>query len=128
MTLTITGLADLRERLATFERNGPAIGRAAVAAGCAILAEAAKAAAPGSTKAEIGFYLRGKGTKTTGRVGFMQYPTPGQPKGGPHGIFLETGTKYILARHMVSAAMRQARPAALRAMTGNARKRIANPR
>lgn len=127
MTETLTGLADLREHLATLKRNGPAIGRAAVAAGCAILAEAAKGAAPGSTKTEIGFYLRGRGGKTTGRAGIMQYPTAGQPN-GPHLIFLETGTKYILARHLIAEAMRQAMPRALRAMTGNARKRIANPR
>lgn len=119
----MNGQSELSRKLKRLARGGPAIARSAVSAGLATMARAARKASPGAVKKEIGFYIRRKGDAVTGRAGLMQYPHRNKGK-GPHGLFLDIGTKYIVARHMITNALRESRPLAMKAAEKAARNKL----
>lgn len=120
----LTGVAETRSQLDALAKAGPSIGAASVRSGVNTMASAAKAAVPGGIKREIGGYVRIQGNQVIGRVGLMQYPNPGDTDPMPHGVFLESGTRYIAARHMIANAMQTARPQAEAAMKRTAARKI----
>lgn len=87
-----------------------------------VLKQAAVAAAIGGIKREVGGYVRKSGQEIVTRVGLLAIPVRGQR--GPHGVFLELGTKYIVARHMISIAMDVALSRAMDAASSAAEKKI----
>lgn len=113
---------DMSDKLRRLANAAPAIARASVGAGLSTLAKSAKRAAIGGIKQEVGWYIRRSGNKAWGRAGLMQYPERGQQ--GPHGLFIDLGTKYVTARHLIGAALGRAMPAARRAMERAAQSRI----
>lgn len=115
-------IAAKAERLRKLAKDAKKIARSAASAGLRVLSTAAKTAVPGTIKKEVGWYIRQDGTRAWGRAGLMQYPERGEQ--GPHGLFLDLGTKYIAARHYIANALKQAAPAARRAMKRTAASRI----
>lgn len=120
----LTGVAETQSQLDALAKAGPSIAAASVRSGVNTLASAAKQAVPGRIKLEIGGYVRIQGHQVIGRSGLMQYPNPGDTDPMPHGVFLEAGTRYIAARHMIANAMKTARPQAEAAMKRTAARKI----
>ena len=87
-----------------------------------VLKQAAVAAAIGGIKREVGGYVRQQGQNFISRVGLLAVPVRGQR--GPHGVFVELGTKYIVARHTISIAMDVALARAMDAAASAAEKKI----
>jgi HK97 gp10 family phage protein len=110
-SINTTGADDLLAKLDAIKNADAKLSRAAVGAAVRAFANAAKAAAPGSVKKEIRLTIRVKSGKITGRAGLMKIPKRGQ-RHGPHGVFLERGTKYITARRFINNALQAATPVA----------------
>lgn len=115
LKVTYRGFKEVDAKLSRLRRGSPAIARAAVNAGLAVLASAAKAAAPGTIGREIGWYVRGEGNHVHGRAGLMQFPNKGDGQNGPHGIYLDRGTKFIQARHFIGRALNSSMQRAIQA-------------
>jgi hypothetical protein len=116
-------VSELQDALDDVSSAGVEIAKAASWAVVGTLRKAAVSAAIGTIKREIGGYVKQVGEQVISRVGLMQFPKRGQKK-GPHGIYLETGTKYIVARHMISMAMDVAISRALDAAERAAEKKM----
>lgn len=106
----VTGADKLQARLDALQREGAKIAAASVRAGVNVLASAARDAVPGTIKEEIGSYVRIEGNRVRGAAGLMVFPRNGRLVRGlrPHGVYLEKGTRYIAARHMIARALRAA--------------------
>lgn len=123
----IAGIDQVQRELDRMRRDGVRIAAASVRAGVNVLVEAAVEAVPGQIKLEIGGYIRIRGTTVIGRAGLMVFPSKdgGLVRGlRPHGIYLEAGTRYIVARHWISSAMRTARPRAAAAMESAGQRKL----
>jgi hypothetical protein len=116
-------IQSVQDELDLMSRSGTDIAKSAAWAGVTVLKQAAIRSAIGTIKREIGGYVRQAGEEIVGKVGLMMFPKRGQKK-GPHGIYLESGTKYIVARHMISIAMNAAISRALDAAERAADKKI----
>ncbi len=101
-----------------------AIAMSAGYAGLGVLAKACRDAAPGSIKKEVGMFVRVSGNRVWGRVGLMKFPRPGDGQNGPHGVYLDQGTKFIAARHFIGNAISSAMPAARNAMQRAVQRKI----
>lgn len=124
MTVELRGADKFQERLAKLRDGEASIERATVVAGCIVMSDASKAAAPGSIKQECGFYVRRNGDRAVGKVGLMKFPRRGDGQNGPHGIYLEHGTKYITARRFIRSALQASRARAEVAMRQAAQRKI----
>lgn len=124
MTVELQGVDKFQARLAKLRDGEAAVERAAVVAGCIVMLDACKAAAPGSIKQECGFYVRRNSDRTIGQVGLMKFPRRGDGQNGPHGIYLEHGTKYIAARRFIRSALQASRARAEVAMRQAAQRKI----
>ncbi len=113
--VTTTGFKQVDAKFSRLIRSSPAIARAAVSAGLSVLAAAAKEAAIGTIKQEIGKYVRPTSSGAWGRAGLMQYPHRGDGQNGPHGIFVDQGTRYIQPRQFIGRALSAAAPRAIQA-------------
>ena len=120
-----TGGDDLMKSFVMLEKQSKSVALAAVSAGLGVLASAAKQASPGTIRREVGRYIRSSGDVVTGRAGLMQFPRPGDGQNGPHGVYLDQGTKYIAARGLISSALRGASGRAKAAMKRAAERKIA---
>ena len=115
MTTTVTGADAFLKRLSDLQSDGKAIARAGISAACQEMAKACESNSPGSIKDEVGYSVKNKGDEVVGRVGLVKFPRRGQ-KNGPHGVYLERGTKFITPRKFIEQALRSSRPRALAAM------------
>lgn len=88
----------------------------AVVAGVSVIAKACRDASPGSIKNEVGSFVKVDADGAVGRAGLMKFPRRGQTGKGPHGVYLEHGTKYIAARHFIANAISASRGRAAIAM------------
>lgn len=113
--VTTRGVKAVDAKLSRLIRGGPGISRATVNAGLQVLSTAAKAASQGSIKGEVGWYSRILGGVASGVAGLLRLPRRGDRQGGPHGFFLDQGTKYIPARHTIGNALNAATPRAIQA-------------
>lgn len=120
LKVTYRGFKAVDATLARLARGAPLIARASVGTGLSVLSAAAKAAAPGSIKNEIGWHIETIGNETHGWAGFMQFPRPGDGPRGPHGVYLDQGTKFIRAWHFVGQALAAALPRARKAASNAA--------
>lgn len=116
--MSIDGLSLVLRDLDALAEEGVAIALSTVGAGVAVLTRAAVDAAIGSTKGEIGGYVRVIGSQVIGRAGIMEYATAGEAVNGrqPHAAFLDGGTRFIRARQNISQALKAAAPKATAAM------------
>lgn len=92
------------------------IARRAVVAGTSVVAKACRDASPGTVKREVGSFVKVEGDAVVGRAGLMKFPKRGQKGKGPHGVYLEHGTKFIAARHFIASAIASSRSRAAVAM------------
>jgi hypothetical protein len=120
----MTGAEKVDATLVAIEKASKAIAISAVAAGLSVLARAAKSASPGSIKNETGKYLKVAGDKVLGRAGLIRFPRPGDGQNGPHGVYVDQGTKYITPRRFIASALTAAKPAAVAAMELAAKRRL----
>lgn len=120
----VTGSDDIMRRLGFLEKQPKAVAISAVSAGLGVLASAAKQASPGTIRREVGKYIRVNGDVVWGRAGLMQFPRKGDGQNGPHGFYLDQGTKYIAARGFIGNAIRGASARARSAMKRAAERKI----
>src|SRR5690348_13652658 len=111
---TLQKIADAQTRIA----------RNAVNAGTYVAAQACRQVAPGSTKREIGRFVKAAGAFAYGRAGLMALPKRNQAGKGPHGVYLDQGTKFIPARHFIGNALASARAPAINAMSESVNRTI----
>jgi hypothetical protein len=123
--IELTGGDDIMRRLGILEKQSKAVALAAVSAGLGVLASAAKQASHGTIRREVGKYIRSSGDVVTGRAGLMQFPRKGDGQTGPHGVYLDQGTRYIAARGFIGNALRGASGKAKAAMKRAAERKIA---
>lgn len=123
--MEIKGGDELLKQLNVLANSSQAVSRAAIGAGCSVLANACRAASPGSVKDECGWFLRTEGDRVWGRAGLMRFPRPGDGPDGPHGAFLTLGTKYILARRFIETALKSSRQQAIAAAKRAAERKVA---
>lgn len=123
VSIETTGVDAVRARMLRLQESAGSISRSIVRTGCAVLASACRNAAPGTIKQEIGFHVETSGKASTGRAGLMRFPRRGQTN-GPHGIYIDQGTKYITPRRFLAAALGSSRGRALAAMRRTANLRI----
>jgi hypothetical protein len=115
-------ISAIQEDLNDVAGSGSDIARSASWAFVGVLKRAAVNVALGNIKKEIGGYVKTQGEQLISRVGLLAMPVRGRR--GPHGVFLELGTKYIVARHTISMAMEAALAIALNAAERAAQKKI----
>lgn len=116
-------MEEAKARLLRLSESAASVSRSVVRTGCAVLASACRNAAPGTIKQEVGFFVRTSGKTSTGRAGLMRFPVRGQSR-GPHGLYVDQGTRYITARRFISQALGASRGRALAAMRRTANLRI----
>lgn len=114
------GLRTIDANLSRLARGGVSIARASVSAGVGVLASSARNAAPGSISQEVGSYVRVTGETAWGKAGLMRFPRPGDGQNGPHGVYVDQGTKFIQARHFIGRAIQSALPRAIQAASSAA--------
>ena len=124
MTITIEGHDKFQARLQSLMNSEASIERAGVRAGCVVMANACRAAVPGTIKQEIGFHTTREGKRTVGRAGLMRFPRRGDGQDGPHGLYVDKGTRYIAPRHWIRTALQASRGAAKAAMARAIKRRI----
>lgn len=114
----IDGITRAISDLDRLAESGIKVAWSTVSAGVNVMTKAAKAAAIGSTKGEIGGYVRRVGNEVIGRAGIMAFADAGEYVNGvqPHSQFLNSGTRYIAARRNISNALQAAAPKAEAAM------------
>lgn len=125
ISLEVGGLQGLLKAIDDLERGAMPMAISVVSAGTTVFKRAAVDASPGTIKSEIGRYLKIVGKRVTGRAGLMRYPKRGDGQNGPHGYYVDQGTKFISARRFIGPAMRRAIPAAMVAMQRAAERRVA---
>lgn len=118
--VTHRGLKTIDANLSRLGRSGVLIARASVNSGLNVLSTSAKNAAPGTISREVGKYVRVTGETAWGKAGLMQFPRPGDGQNGPHGVYVDQGTKFIQARHFIGRAIRSAFPRAIQAASSAA--------
>jgi hypothetical protein len=116
MGIAQTGGEQIASNLQKIIEAQTRIARRAVGAGVAVSVQSCREAAPGSTKNEVGGFVRAEGAVAVGRAGLMQFPKRGQVGKGPHAVYLTKGTKFIQPRHFIENALASSRPAANAAM------------
>lgn len=122
--MTVDGADDIQAALLRIENGEVSIARAAVSASLSVLAQAAANASPGTIKQETGKYVRVEGDRVWGRAGLIQFPRRGDGQNGPHGVYLDQGTKFIAARHFIGNALRANKSRALNAGQRAAARRV----
>jgi len=122
--MIVTGGDDILKTLGILEKQSKSVAVSAVSAGLGVLASAAKQASPGTIRREVGKYIRTNGDVVWGRAGLMQFPRPGDGQHGPHGVYLDQGTRYIAARGFIGNALRGASGRAKAAMQRAAERKI----
>ena len=125
LSLTLSGVPELLAAIDDVKRGAVPMALSVVSAGTTVFRRAAVDAVPGTIKREIGRYLKINGKRVTGRAGLMRYPKRGDGPDGPHGYYVDQGTKFITARRFIGPAMRRAIPAAMLAMQRAAERRVA---
>lgn len=120
----VTGTREVEARLLMLSNSAASIARSVVRTGCAVSAAACRNAAPGTIKREIGFSVKTSGKTSTGRAGLMRFPRRGEGQNGPHGIYVDQGTRHIAPRRFLAQALRSSRGQALAAMRRTANLRI----
>jgi hypothetical protein len=100
------------------------IARRAVVAGTSVVAKACRTASPGTVKREVGSFVKVDGDAVVGKAGLMRFPRRGQKGKGPHGVYLEHGTKFIAARHFIANAIASSRGRAAVAMENSIKRSI----
>lgn len=123
--MTVDGSDELISNIERIQKSGKSIAMSTVNAGLTVYANAAKNASPGTIKQETGKYLRVNGEKVSGRAGLIRFPRRGDGQDGPHGVYLELGTKFISPRGFIRSALQSAMPSARAAMRRAAEQRIA---
>lgn len=118
----LSDIRDVQDDLEGISGSGVSIAKSASWAFVGVLKRAAIQVALGNIKKEIGGYVKTRGEQLISRVGLLAMPVRGRR--GPHGVFLELGTKYIVARHTISIAMEAALTIALDAAERAAEKKI----
>lgn len=116
MSITLEGSNEFQARLERLKQHETAIERAGVKAACVVMANACRNAVPGRIKQEIGFRVKAVGDHVEGRAGLMRFPRSGDGQDGPHGVYVDQGTRYIAPRNWIKTALRSARAAAVAAM------------
>ena len=124
VTLQLSGDADLLAKIEAIEKSSHVLAKSALYAGLGTLASAAKNASPGSIKQETGFRVYKTADPPKGYAGLIRFPRRGDGQNGPHGVYLELGTKFITARRFIATALRGAIPRALEAMRQAAERRV----
>lgn len=99
------GLENTIDIARVIEKNSFRLSKAAVLAASKTLVDAAKKAVKGSVVKEVGRRAAIKGEKAFAKVGFVKFPRKDDGQDGPHGVYLELGTKYIDADHAVASAI-----------------------
>jgi HK97 gp10 family phage protein len=112
----VSGSDELLAKLSEMQKGSTSVAAATVSAGLNVLAKAAKEAAQGSIKEECGKFMRVRDGEATGRAGLIKFPRKGDGQNGPHGVYLERGTKFISARRTIASALKSAKPAAIATM------------
>lgn len=126
------GFVDLEvhgtdELLAAFDnigKNAKAVAVSGVSAALSVLASAARRASPGTVGRECGKRLSANGDVVSGRAGLMRFPRRGDGQNGPHGVYLDQGTRYIAARGFIGSALSQSRGAAIAAFKRAGERRL----
>ena len=125
-----TGIAinddfELTHTVAVIGKHDKAVAWAAVRAGLRVYLRACKSVVRGSIRNEVGIYRLAQSEKIVqGVVGFKRFPRLGDGQNGPHGVYLEHGTKYIAPDHAVANALTTSRGAALAAMRAAIEKKL----
>ncbi len=125
-SIETTGAAQIAANLQRIVDAQTQIARDAAGAGVSVSVQACRSAAPGSIKNEVGGYVKAQGAVATGKAGLMQYPRRGQQGKGPHGVYLDQGTKYITARHFIGQALAGSRAQAEQVMERSVERSIEN--
>jgi hypothetical protein len=116
MGITISGADRLQQRLTAVADGEVQISRAGVVAFCVVSSNACKSGSPGSISRECGFSVKTVGGKVVGKAGLMRFPRKGDGQDGPHGVYVDQGTKFIRARHFIRQALDSSRARAMAAM------------
>ncbi len=124
ITQSVTGVGATSAMLSRIESQQLSIAKAAVSAGLNVMARAVRDASPGTIKQETGRYMRVSGGKVTGRAGLMRFPRKGDGQDGPHGVYVDQGTKYITPRRFAAAALRASESRAKAAAVAAVKRRI----
>lgn len=125
-SIKVTGVDALLEQITNLQRPEAArsVALAFTYSALSVIERACKNAMPGSTKQEVGKYVRVTGDRVWGRAGLIRFPRQGDGQNGPHGVYLDQGTKFIPARRYISTAISGAMPSALEAGKRAAQRRI----
>lgn len=118
------GQVELSEALERMANAGPSVAAAAVNAGLRVYETEARKSVPGTIKQEVGKYVRKGVNSIWGRAGLMRFPRKGDGQNGPHGIYLEHGTKFIRARHYIANAIARSKAFAINAAQRAAKRRL----
>lgn len=121
-----SAVRDWQKTLDKLGEDGIKVASAGVGAAVNVLAGAAKDAAIGGIKKEVGGYIKVIGSTVIGRAGLMVFPRKGELVDGrdPHGAYIDYGTKYIVARHLIARAMVAARARASAAMRSASQRKL----
>ncbi len=124
--IEVTGAegVDATFRILSNPETAKAVAMSAAYAGLGTLARACRDAAPGSIKQEVGMFVKVSGNKVWGRAGLMKFPRRGDGQDGPHGVYLDQGTKFIAARHFIGNAINSVMPVARNAMQAAVQRKI----
>lgn len=122
----ISGVDDLQRRLALLQspESQKAIALSVTYSGLGVIERACRNAAPGSIKQEVGKYVRVSGDRVWGRAGLIKFPRPGDGQNGPHGVYVDLGTKFITPRRFTENAISGATSTAIQAMKHAAARKI----
>lgn len=123
--IEVGGVDATLRKLTEISDGERSIAVASVSAGLRVFAQASRDASPGTIKDETGSYLKIAGKKVWGRAGLVKFPRRGDGQDGPHGVYLELGTKFISPRGFIRSALQSAMPSARAAMRRAAEQRIA---
>lgn len=126
--IKVTGTEAILRNMQKIVEQQSRIARITVFVGTGVMAKSCRDAAPGSTKQEVGRFVRkSNGPIASGRVGLMKYPSYHEGralKPTPHLYYLTRGTKYIAARRYVENALVESRSRALLAMEDSVNRTI----
>lgn len=122
--ITLTGQNEFVDKLKALKQSSPEVERAAVVAGCAVMASACRQASRGSIVNECGFRIKEEGGKVTGRAGLVRFPRRGRKGRQPHGVYLTLGTKFYAAERFIQSALASSQQRAIAAMSRAAKGRI----
>lgn len=124
MTSPVVGAEAVNRKLSQLATANIAIARAAVAAGMKVARTAGVKASPGRVKLEWGSAIETGESSVTGRIGLGVKGYRKKVK-RPHGVYLERGTEYIVARRFIATAIQTAKPKIVAAMQKAAQRKFA---